>query len=75
MTLLEKYYYEAIEIENIKESDEILDMLTPLSPNLALKVDELLGTIISQSGLEGFKKGFELAKSLGVGGGINRKIF
>ncbi len=69
MTLLEKYYYETVEIENVKESDEIFDMLTPLSPKLAFKVDELVGNIISQSGLDGFKKGFELAKFLGVGGG------
>jgi len=69
MTLLEKYYYEAIEIENIKESDKISNMLTPLSRDLALKIDALVGIIISQSGLDGFKKGFELAKSLGVGGG------
>lgn len=65
MTLLEKYYYENVDVETPKEVDNILEILEPIiNKDLVMLVDALLGEVLSASGLDGFKQGFELAKSL-----------
>lgn len=65
MTLLEKYYYENVDIETPKAADNILEILEPIiNKDLVTLIDELLGEVLSASGLDGFKQGFELAKSL-----------
>lgn len=65
MTLLEKYYYENIDVETPKEANDIIKLLEPIINNdLVTLIDELLGEVLSASGLNGFKQGFELAKSL-----------
>lgn len=63
MTLLEKYYYEHIGIDTPSATEDITDLLKPiLDWDLTLEVDSLLGKVISESGLYGFKQGFELGK-------------
>lgn len=63
MTLLEKYYYETTEIDMPKSADEIIEMLKPiLSWDLILEIDSLLSKAVSESGLYGFKEGFEVGK-------------
>lgn len=65
MTLLEKYYYENVGVDTPKEADDIIKLLEPIINNdLVTLIDELLGEVLSASGLNGFKQGFELAKSL-----------
>lgn len=65
MTLLEKYYYENVDVETLKEVDDILEILEPIiNKDLVMLIDALIGEVLSASGLDGFKQGFELAKSL-----------
>lgn len=65
MTLLEKYYYENVDVETPEAADNILEILEPIiNEDLVMVIDALIGEVLFASGLDGFKQGFELAKSL-----------
>lgn len=65
MTLLEKYYYANVDVDTPKEADDIIKLLEPIiNEDLVMVIDALIGEVLSASGLDGFKRGFELAKSL-----------
>lgn len=63
MTLLEKYYYTNTDIDTPKAVNDIMELLKPiLNKDLIFEVDFLLGEVIFESGLYGFKEGFEVGK-------------
>lgn len=72
MIKLDEFYYDNIEIENPKQLEDIYNLLEPIiSDKLLFKIDSMLGELISDSGLSGFKQGVKFGEIINT---VNKEL-